>query len=133
MKELVAPEQAKKEIEGWLEYKKISNSKREAYKENIETLVNAVVDGIITVDDKFNLTHTLKFKTDGDAPIEKLIYKPRISIRDVHANLNGVKPSDADGRLVAYVAALTGQPKGVIKALDTEDYAIGQAIAIFFL
>ncbi len=51
----------------------------------------------------------------------------------IHSHLQGVKPSDADGRVGAYIAALTSTPKAVINCLDTEDYGIAQSIAIFFL
>jgi hypothetical protein len=47
--------------------------------------------------------------------------------------MQGVKASDGDGRVCAYVAALSSQPKEVIKHLDTEDYAIATAVAVFFL
>ena len=47
--------------------------------------------------------------------------------------LEGVKTSDLDNRIVAFVSALTLQPKAIIESLDTEDYDVCQGIAIFFL
>lgn len=124
---------ANSEITGWLDCKKISDKKRDVQKDTISTLVDAVADGSLVVEDDNSLTHTLKFAVGKDGQIKDFKYKPRITVGDVHGHLQGVKPSDADGRLLAYVAALTNQTKGIIGLLDTEDYGIAQSIAIFFL
>lgn len=131
--EKVSKEVAGKEIEAWLDYKKVSESKREASAESIATLVNAICDGALSKQDDNTLVHELKFPLENEMSLTKLEYKPRLAMSAIHTQLQGVKPSDADGRLIAYVAALTGKAKGIIKGLDTEDYAIGQAVAIFFL
>jgi hypothetical protein len=47
--------------------------------------------------------------------------------------MKNVKSDDADGRLNALIAALTGQPKGIITLLDTADRRIAIAIGIFFM
>jgi hypothetical protein len=47
--------------------------------------------------------------------------------------MNGVKPSDAEGRLLGYIAALTGQARAILEELDTADKKIAMSIAIFFL
>ena len=130
----VALDVAIEEVNKWLDYKRVNDKKRESYKENIETLVDAVADGYLRLnqeDHKFILE--LKFPTDGESPVKSLEFKPRIKVSQVHQHLQGVKSTDADGRLLAYVAALTSQPSGIIKGLDTEDYNVALAIAIFFL
>lgn len=121
------------EVNKWLDFKKINDRKRESFKENIETLVDAVMDGSLVIDDKCNLVQTLKFPTEGEAPVTKLEFKPRLKVETVQLHLQGVKASDGDARITAYIAALTSKPKKIIQALDTEDYSIGQAIAVFFL
>ena len=130
---VVAREVAAQEIEKWLDYKKINDRKREQYKDSIDALIDAVSDGVLTVDEDHNLVQSLKFPIGNEVTTSKLEYKPRLKVASVHSALQGVKTADADGRICAYIAALTSQPKGVITALDTEDYSIGQAIAIFFL
>ena len=78
----------------------------------------------------------LKFPIEdkgGSTAFKTLEYKPRLNMASIHLHLQGVKSADADGRVCAYVAALTSKPKELIKKLDTEDYGIAQAIAIFFL
>lgn len=129
----VAREVAEKEINQWLDYKNIKEGKREAFKDSIGRLVEAVMDGCLTLREDKVLVQSLGFPTEGEAPVSELEYKPRIRVGAVQNHLKGVKADDADGRLVAYVAALTSKPKEVIKALDTEDFNISQAIAIFFL
>jgi len=129
----VARDVAAQEIENWLDHKKVNERKREAYRDSIDTLVDAVSDGVLTVDAEHNLVQSLKFPTEGEVPVNALRFKPRLKMSTIHLHLQGVKTADADGRILAYIAALTGTPKEVVRSLDTEDYSIGQAIAIFFL
>jgi hypothetical protein len=77
------------------------------------------------------LVQILKFPISDE--IDKLVFKPRIKVNTIQVHLQGVKSSDADGRVTAYIAALTSKPKEVIKSMDTEDYSIGKSIAYFFL
>lgn len=131
---VVSREVAQHEIDGWLEYKKVPERKRESFKDSVDALVDAVSDGCLSVDgDTHVITQTLKFPVGSEVHVDKLDWKPRLSVSNVHTHLQGVKATDADGRVLAYMAALTGKPKEVIRSLDTEDYSIGQAIAIFFL
>lgn len=127
-------ESAEAEVNSWLDYKKISDKKRESYKDNIESLIDAMVEGILTLDDKEKvITQGLKFPIGEEMKVSELKYRPRITVGMVQAHMAGVKATDADGRITAYVAALTSQPKELIKKLDTEDNAVAQSIAIFFL
>lgn len=135
MAKLVSKDLATEEINSWLDYKKVSDKKRESQKEQVESLIDAIADGSLTFkDDKtFTFVQVLKFQTEGDSPLTKLEYKPRLKMSTIHSHLQGVKSSDADGRICAYIAALTATPKALINSLDTEDYGIAQSIAIFFL
>lgn len=129
----VGREVAEKEIESWLDFKKVNEKKREAYKDNIDTLIDAVADGTLTLNDDKTFVQKLRFPIGEGDSIKTLSYKPRLKVSTVHVCLQGVKSTDADGRVCAYVSALTGTDRNIIKALDTEDYSVGQAIAIFFL
>lgn len=134
MAEVVSREIAQQEIDKWLDFKKVSPKKRETNKDSIEALVDAIIEGTLVLKDETKvLVHTLRFPTEGEDPIKVLEYKPRLKMDAVHAHLNSVKSSDADGRVAAYIAALTTKSKTVVKAMDTEDYSIAQSIAIFFL
>ncbi len=132
--ESISIEVATTEIEKWLDHKKVKQTKREANASTIESLVSAVQDGKLRFDDESKkLIQTLDFPLGNDGSIKELEYVSRIGIGTIHKNLNGVKSDDADGRLAAYVSALTNTTKGLVSQLDTEDYSIGQSISIFFL
>lgn len=129
----IATEVAQAEIEKWLTVKKISERKRENLKDNISALVDAVSEGSLVVNEKNELEQFLKFPFGETAPVSKLVYKPRITVMELNAKMQGVKANDADGRLTAYIAALANITMVEVKKLDTEDYSIAQNIAIFFL
>lgn len=125
-------EQAEKEVTAWLDFKKVPGSKRKSNQSFIENMTEAIMDGTLIVEDDKTLVHTLKFPIDGKTPVKQLKYKPRLRVENIMPRLQGLKPGDADGRLLAYVAALTEQNSGIIEKLDSEDYSLGQAIAVFF-
>lgn len=129
----VAREVAEGEIGRWLDCKKVSNKKRESNRSSIDSLVDAVVEGLLVVQEDGSLIHTLKFPTDGESPLESLKYKLRLKVGDIHSYMKGIKADDADGRVAAYVAALIGKPLKLVQALDSEDYSISQAVAVFFI
>lgn len=135
MEEKVNRDQATAEVTRWMDAKKMSAKKREANEANIETLVDAIVEGNLSLKDGNVLSQKLRFPietTEGKVAYDTLDYKPRLDLHGIHIHLQGVKPTDMDSRLCAYVAALTSKPKDIIKKLDTEDYSIAQAIAVFF-
>jgi hypothetical protein len=129
----VASEVAREEIEKWLDYKKVSEKKRESLADHVDTLIETIVDGYLVLNDDFSLTLKLKFPIESEVNTTELNFKPRIKVSTVYQHMQGVKTGDTDGRLFANVAALCSKPKELIKALETEDYSICQAVAVFFL
>jgi hypothetical protein len=121
------------EVEKWLTYKKVSDKKRTARADNIESLIDAVEEGYLILNDDMSFTQLLKFPTEGEKSISDLTFQPRLKVGSIHNHLQGIKSSDGDGRMCAYVCALTRMHSGFIKSLDTEDYSIAESIAIFFL
>lgn len=136
-KELITPELAAKEVESWLDYKKVKTGKRENLADQISILEENVCDGTLVLDDKTHkFTHKLQFPIEnskGEVTVKEIIYKPRLKVKEINAKMTGVKANDADGRVIGYVAALTEQPVAVISNLDTEDNSLAQAFAMFFL
>lgn len=128
----VDQQQAEKEVNAWLDYKRIDEFEREDKEIFTRKLVNAVCDGRITIDENFVLTQILCFPIGGEMPIDKLEYKPRVKTSSIHVRLQNVKPSDADGRMSAIIGAITAKPTAVIKDMDTIDYSLAQAISLFF-
>ena len=130
---VISKEIALQEVEKWLDYKKITPNKREVYKDNIESLANSIADGTLVLNDDLSLTHNLIFEIGSETKTSILKYKPRINVGNVYSHMNGVKATDIDGRLHAYICALTGSPKLLVQQLDTEDISIAQNIAVFFI
>lgn len=131
--EKIAKEVAIAEVDKWLDMKKVSQSKREAYKDHIEILVESVVEGNLILNEDGSLTQKLIFPIEGEMSVSELVFKPRLNRRNVIPHLNGVKSSDGDGRIVAYMAALTGKPKNLLNSLDFEDSRISDSIVVFFV
>lgn len=123
-------------VNDWLDKKRIRASKRESYKGTIDELANCIEDGIIEVSDSGEIVHNLIWPItddEGNETVKQLRYKLRVNEAMLEPYKKGLKPGDNDGRLNAYVCALTGQVKGVIRNLDSEDLGIAQNIALFFL
>lgn len=123
-------------VNEWLDKKRLRSSKRESLKATIEELASCVEDGILEFDESGEIVHHLIWPiTDenGNETIKQLRYKLRVNEAMMEPYKKGLKPGDNDGRLNAYVSALTGQVKGIVRSLDSEDLGIAQNIAVFFL
>ena len=129
----VSPEIAKEEVLRWLDFKKVSQSKRDSLADNIKSLEEAIVEGYLVLNESTEFVQSLKFPIGTESLTTDLTYKARLKESTVATHLTGVKIGDFDGRVYAYVAALTGKPRDLIKSLDTEDYSIGKNIAFFFI
>lgn len=136
MAELVNLETARKEINGWLDYKKIRDKKREDYQSTIDSLVSLVQEGVLTVNDDKSITHVLNFPVDMGlgSPVTEVKYKARLEVRELREKLANLKTGEAiDNRLIANFCALTGQSIGLQGKLDTSDISIANEIIVFFL
>ena len=135
----VSLSQAREEVESWLDYKKIRDSQREENQDNIEALVEWISEGVLSYDQSSGVfTHRLQFplKNDGEGGgnfLEELTYKPRIRVKDTKPHMKGVKSSDADGRVMAYLSAITNQNRSILENLDYSDYSIATNIVVFFV
>jgi hypothetical protein len=135
-KKRLSEEAALKEFERWLDFKKVKTKKRDGNKDQQESIIEAIVDGDIRIDEKCNIIYKLLQPiTDdgGEVFLAELTFKPRLKVHEFNSKMKGVKANDVDGRLVAYVSALTGQNSGVIRKLDVDDYSICQNIIMYFL
>ncbi len=75
----------------------------------------------------------MQFPEANKSLFTTLEYKARISIGDLQKHTSNVKATDFEGKVIAYMAALTGQGMTSIQRMDNEDYKIGQAISLFFM
>ena len=127
-------EQATKEVEMWLDAKRIKETKRENNDDSITRMIEAVADGSMVLDhETMHWTVNLAFPLGDNEGKKTLKVRPRITVRDINTYMKGVKPTDASLRVQAYMACITEETRGVIGGLDTSDYELMQAIVIFFL
>tara|TARA_R110000803_G_scaffold39924_1_gene86032 strand:- start:557 stop:991 length:435 start_codon:yes stop_codon:yes gene_type:complete len=132
----VSRDVAEKDLERWLNYKRIGVTKRENMRDNIDILVDAVQDGQLVVEENCSITQKLAWppeNEDGEVKITSLSYVPRMHFSQIQPKLKGIKPGDTETRLLGYAAALSSQPIGILRKLDTVDLAVMQAVAVFFL
>lgn len=127
---------AVKEIERWLDAKKVSKAKRQSSEDSISALVAAVEDGKLLIsDDGTILTQVLEFEIGSDNPVKQLAYKLRLTVDEIHKRMIGsqVKATDLHGTLRVYVCALTDQHYVAVGKMDTADYSLATTIAGFFM
>jgi len=130
----VALDIATKEVEAWLKYKRVQQKTIDINEDSVEILADAVADGILKIDEKTHvITHKLIWEFGEEEKIKEFTYIPRVNDKILSPYMKGVKPTDADARLNAYIRALTKQASGIVKAIDSVDKKISVAIAVFFL
>lgn len=128
--------QSEEEFNKWLNFKRIRSTKKKSNKDFGDQIIDAIEEGDLIIDEDYNLSYKLCVPSEdekGTEVLSELKFKPRLKVRDLNTKLKGVKSDDGDGRIVAYVAAITDQPAGMIRNLDTSDYGICQAIVMYFL
>jgi hypothetical protein len=130
---LVGKEIAEKEINSWLDFKKVDQEKRVNLEKVIERMIALVQDGTFIIKpETFVIEHALKFPIGQNPPIKTLSYKPRIPVSALQDHLSGVNQKDGIAVTLAYIAALTDTAKGILKNLDNEDYRNADMVAVFF-
>lgn len=142
MENLVSRNVAIQNVTAWLDFKGVLNSTRTSQDDIINSLYELVEEGVLEIDSgdeddrgTFEITHNLRvpLENEGSVTLEKLIYQPRLRTGEPDAYMKGVKSGDGEGKVTAYICALTKQPRGIMKKLDTIDTAIAQNIVIFFI
>lgn len=131
---VIDAETAKQDVERWLDGIKVSKSDRVSKKDAIKGITTAVCEGLLVINDDFTLTHKLQFPV-GEVQkdvLTQLNYKSRLAVGDPLPFLRRFKPDDVHGMIMAFVAALTVQPLGIITKLDRRDYKVCSNIATFF-
>lgn len=146
----VSREVAEAEVTAWLNKKKILQGTRERNNEYITTIVDAVSEGILSIDGDpiegsekkvlpgapeptWKIKHKLLHPFGENGSVNELEYLARLTDKMIKPYMNGVKPDDADGRLLGHIAALCRQPRAILESLDSVDKKIATAVAVFFL
>lgn len=130
-KKAVDIDTATADITRWLDFKKVSEKKRETKADAIDSLIDSVCEGNLTVGEDCVLKQKLIYPFDGELKVLELTFKNRLRVDEVKVKSNASE--DAFAFITPYVSALTGLPIGVIKKMDMEDFKIAQSIANFFM
>ena len=136
MSNLVSHDAAQRDIAAWLDLRRVSEKKRSEYESTVNELVEAVESGrIVFFQETGILELKLEFPLGESGSVKSLMFNPRLHVSEVRSAIQtlGVKTGDGDGRLVAYIAAATKQPSGVILKMDTADHSLAGSIALFFM
>jgi hypothetical protein len=126
----VSREVAEKDVERWLDFKRVKGLKREKNKEAIESMIECVMDGTLVVDEECVITHNLLFPLGNDESIRELKYAPRLTVGRISEYTKNSKTNDE--RVCGYISALSGQANGIISKMETEDYSVVGNVVIFF-
>jgi hypothetical protein len=127
-------ESAQADFTKWLDSKRISERKREANKDAEAVLIEAFEAGELVLNDDGTLSLLLIWGTNDGEGVKELNFKNRLTVGERQIATKGIKADDGEGRLIGYIAALTDQPVGVIKKIESgEDYERASSIAIYFL
>ncbi len=136
MKEVVALEQAQAEIDAWVEWRKLTPAQIEAHAGSINTLVEGIQYGMLTLKDN-SFTQKLLFPVGKDECVKELQYEPRVNSIMLSDYLKGTKAGDIDDRLLSYIECMTAKTTLVsrqhLKTLDPGDLRIANSIVVFFL
>lgn len=134
--EKVSLEQATKEVEGWLDFKKVSEKKRDTYKDAIQNLIEGIQYGLVIVEDDFKIKQVLKFPlmdASGATFLSELVFVPRITSVGLKKYAGSIIPNNGNSKLLATAAALCDKGVSHLEKLDTEDLNTVQSVAIFFI
>lgn len=126
----VSREVAEKDVERWLDFKRVKELKREKNKEAIESIIECIMDGTLVIDDECVITHNLLFPLGNDENIKELKYAPRLTVGRISEYTKNAKTNDE--RVRGYISALSGVSNGLLSNMETEDYSVVGNVVIFF-
>jgi hypothetical protein len=131
MKNPVSRELAEQEVNEWLDFKKVSPSKREEKKDDIKNIIDAVENGTLVLDkEKLTFEYSLLFPLNE---LEKLTLTPRVNAGKIQQAMIGVKSDDLYGMFNVYISVMVNKPKELLKSFDAEDYNLLRRVAGFFM
>jgi len=131
----VSFEVAQNDFNKWAEARRIGEKKREGNLGSEETILEAITDGdlVINEDNTMELKLVWPIIGDGDG-VKSLDFKFRLTAGERQEAMKGISANDGEGRLIGLIAQLTNQPKGIIKKLESApDFDRATSIAVYFL
>lgn len=126
---------AETEVNAWLDFRKVKESKRTALKPSIDAIVEGIMDGVIIIDPtSFEVIQKLNFPiATQDVTTDSIVFSSRVTTGEITKQIDGINSQNPMAVTIAYIAALTKKPKAFIEKMDSVDNAISGAIASFFM
>ncbi len=132
-KPLVSEKIAVQEINNWLDARKVRQRSRIESQIQINTLVDEVMEGTLTVGPDLYIKHKLLepiVSDKGDIILSEIVYQPRVKVESI---ITSTKITDPKAYVLGYAAAITNTSASMLAKLETTDYRILSAITGFFM
>lgn len=133
---LITPEQAKQEIDKWLDFVGFDTDEiDESSEASIKKISQRICDGSLVINEDMTMTYQLAEPIGSDGKqIKELKINNRVTRRMVLPHLENVNAKNSDMRILAYLAALTGLPSKMLLAdINNKDQKILDSIVVFFV
>ena len=122
-------DQAEAEVNALLDKKNIFPKRREALQQAVDSVVEAMQYGFVTINEDGTITQNMITPVDS---VSVITYKARIAPEVMNRQIASLKIDNATTRNVAYIKAYTGLLENVINKLETTDRNTAESIALFF-
>lgn len=126
---VVEPSVAEKEVSQLLDSKNILPKRREALQPAVETVIEAVTYGLVTIDGDGRITQQL---TEKIGEIERIVYVPHVAPEVISKQLKGLKVYNQVNITAVYWKAYTGMMESTLDKLHPTDKAIAESLTFFF-
>lgn len=135
-KEVISEDLAQQEVDKWLNAHKIRKTVREKNASYIATLTDAMIDGLLVLNEDNSFSQTLLFPIqdeDGVVKVANLNFKYRFKVRELSREVEGINPNNPIELTVSFVSALSCISRPLVLSMDYSDYKISSAVASFFI
>lgn len=127
----VTEEQAIQEFERFINVKHVNQKKRDTYKESEEEIIEAIMLGVVTVDEDGNINQKLQEPLDKIAEVK---YEKRLRVKEARVAFKTVDQKDSIGRMIAILCKVTNINNGGLwDQLDFADFTLAGHISNYFL
>jgi hypothetical protein len=129
MQIVVEQEAAEKEVERYLDKRKVFPKQRERLTPAFDAVVEAMMFGYLTIDEEGVITQKL-IEPIGD--LTEIQYKFRVDPATINKAISALKVENLTNRLMVYIKSHSGLLEAIINKLENKDRNIADACAYFF-
>jgi len=134
--QVIDPELALKEVEAFLDRKKIYPKRRATLQGAVDTIAEAIQYGQVTIAEDGAITQELLdpiVDDKGNAVLSKISYSARIAPSIMASKIAALKSQTMEDKLLCHTMAYSGQAAGIINKLESTDRNTCDAISLFFM